>query len=143
MFAAANPFLLVAAALSATAALLHVLIIIFGAPWYRFFGAGPRIVQMAAAGHWYPPVLTAGIALVLSIWSLYALSGAGVLRPLPLLKPALCLITAIYLLRGLAIVPIQLQWPGGASAFWWWSSLICLGYGLTHLLGLIQVWARL
>jgi len=136
-----NAFLIAGALLSALAAALHVGCIAFGAPWYRFFGAGERMAQMAIAGSWYPTVVTAAIASVLAMWSLYALSGAAVIRALPLLRPALCLITAIYLLRGLAILPLALL--GKTTPFWWWSSTICLLIGIVHLIGLSQVWARL
>jgi len=136
-----NAFLIVGALLSALAAALHVGCIVFGAPWYRFFGAGERMAQMAIAGNWYPTVVTAAIAFVLAMWSLYALSGAGVIRALPLLRPALCIITTIYLLRGLVIVPLVVL--GKSTPFWWWSSMICLLIGSVHLAGLSQVWARL
>ena len=58
-----NAFLIAGALLSALAAALHVGCIVFGAPWYRFFGAGERMAQMAIAGNWYPTVVTAVIAL--------------------------------------------------------------------------------
>jgi hypothetical protein len=136
-----NRFLVVAAALSAIAALLHVAIIFFGPSWYRFFGAGERMVALAAAGNWRATVITLCIALVLASWSLFALSGAGVIPPLPLLKPALCLITGIYLLRGLA--PLIFFARPGFTPFWLWSSLICCVYGAVYLVGLSQVWTRL
>lgn len=141
--AAPNRFLIVAASLSAAAAVLHLGVIAFGAPWYRFFGAGERMAQLAQAGHWYPPVVTACIALVLAIWAGYALSGAGLIRRLPLLRPALCAITAVYLLRGLVIIPVAVSAPSAATAFGLWSSAICLGFGIVHLVGLIQVWTKL
>ena len=136
-----NAFLIAGALLSALAAALHVGCVVFGAPWYRFFGAGERMAQMAIAGNWYPTVVTAAIAFVLAMWSLYALSGAGVIRALPLLRLALCGITAIYLLRGLVIVPLVVL--GKSTPFWWWSSMICLLIGAVHLIGLSQVWGRL
>src|ERR1700754_4227358 len=97
-----NTSLIIGAALSALAALLHVGCILFCAPWYRFFGAGERMARMAAVGHWYPTALAAVIVTMLSSWSMYALSGAGVIRRLPFVRPALCLITSIYLLRAVA-----------------------------------------
>lgn len=139
----ANPFLLAGAALSALAALLHLACIAFGAPWYRFFGAGERMAQMAAEGHWYPPVATLGVASVLSAWSLYALSGAGAIPALPLTRWALCAITAAYLLRAVAFPLIQPYFPGNSTAFWLGSSAICLVFGIVHLIGLYQVWGRL
>lgn len=49
-----NKFLIVAAICSGVAALLHFGCIIFGGNWYRFFGAGEQMAQMAEAGHFYP-----------------------------------------------------------------------------------------
>lgn len=138
-----NPFLVAGAILSALAAALHLGCIVFGAPWYRFFGAGERMAQSALAGHWYPAIVTVGIAAVLATWAVYALSGAGVIRPLPLLRPVLCIITGIYLLRGTIVLPFMAMIPGRSTTFWWWSSAICLSIGLVHLVGLRQVWARL
>ena len=138
-----NRFLIVGAALSAVAALLHLGCIVFGAPWYRFLGAGEQMAQMDLAGHWYPTVATLVITTILMVWSLYALSGAGVIRRLPLTRLVLCAITGVYLLRGLAFTPLMAYFPGNSMAFWLWSSAICLAFGVVHLIGLRQVWARL
>jgi hypothetical protein len=138
-----NSFLIAAATLSALAALLHLGCIAFGATWYRFFGAGERMAQLASAGSWYPTVITSIIAAVLATWALYALSGAGVIPRLPLTRAGLCIITGIYLLRGTAVLPIAALHPGRSTTFWWWSSAICLGIGMVHLAGLRQVWSRL
>lgn len=138
-----NGFLVAAAALSGVAAMLHIAIIFFGAPWYRFFGAGERMARLAESGHWQASAITTGIALVLATWALYALSGAGVVRPLPFVKPVLCIITAVYLIRGLAVVALFLFARQRATAFWFWSSAICCVYGTVHLIGLSQVWYRL
>lgn len=88
------------------AALLHLGIIAGGADWYRFFGAGEAMAVMSEQGLWYPAIVTACIATVLFVWSLYAFSGAGLIRRLPLLKTALLVIGAIFLLRGLLAVPL-------------------------------------
>lgn len=135
-----NKFLVSAAILSGMATLLHVGCIIFGASWYRFFGAGEEMASMADAGSWVPTILTSGIATVLGIWALYALSGAGVIRKLPLLRTVLCSVTAIYLFRGLVAIPIALLQPQQATPFLWWSSAICLGFGVVHLIGVRQRW---
>ncbi|PWC13071.1 hypothetical protein B4923_07505 [Brenneria roseae subsp. americana] len=138
-----NVLLIVAAGLNAIAALLHIAVMLGGAPWYRFFGAGERMASAAAAGQWYPLIVTAGITLILLLWSVYALSGSGVLRKLPMLKPALCVITAVYLLRGLAVIPLLITAGSQIAPFDTWSSLICLGYGGVHLFGLMQTWRQL
>ena len=45
------------------------------------------------------------IAGILGIFGLYAISGAGYIRALPMLKPVLLLISGIFILRGLLIIP--------------------------------------
>lgn len=138
-----NVALVIGACLSLIAALLRVGIVFGGAPWYRFFGAGERMATAAAAGRAYPAVVTLLIAAVLTTWAAYALSGAGAIAPLALLRLALVAITAVYLLRGMAIIPLWLFARGTITPFLVWSSLVCTGYGLVHLAGLSQEWARL
>ena len=140
---ARNAFLVTGAALSASAALLHLGCIAFGAPWYRFLGAGEQMAQLDLAGHWYPTVATLVISSILLLWSIYALSGAGVIRKLPLLRIALVAITGVYILRGFAAAPLMRYFPGNSMTFWFWSSAICLAFGIVHFIGIRQVWARL
>lgn len=137
-----NMALVIGAGLSLLAALMHVGVIMGGPSWYHLFGAGERFVRAARAGRRFPAVVTAGIALVLTAWAAYALSGAGVIDPLPLLRPALCAITLVYLLRGL-LGPFVLAGTGRSIRFIMISSAICLVYGLVHLFGLVQVWSSL
>ncbi len=139
----ANRFLVAGAMLSAAAAVLHLGCIAFGAPWYRFLGAGEQMAQMDLAGHWYPTVATLVISGILLVWSAYALSGAGVIRRFPLTRLALCAITAVYLVRGVGFALLMPYFPGNSTTFWFWSSAICLVFGGVHLIGLRQVWRRL
>jgi hypothetical protein len=138
-----NPFLITGAVLSALAAALHLGCIYFGASWYRFFGAGEKMAQLAEAGSSHPTKITLTITAVLLTWSAYALSGAGVLPRLPLLRPALCAITAVYLLRGFAFYPLMKVMPGNSLSFWLWSAAICAVFGIVHLIGLKQAWSTL
>lgn len=137
-----NPSLMIAAGLNTLAALLHLWVIMAGPRGYRLFGAGERFIRAAEAGKIFPAVATAGIATVMLIWATYALSGAGAVPTLPLLRPMLCVITVIYLLRGIA-GPLVLRGTGRSNRFIIVSSLICLGFGLIHLTGLIQRWPQL
>ena len=136
-----NPLLILAAICSGTAAVLHLGCIVFGASWYRAFGAGEAMAQMAEAGLVYPTVVTSILVAILTIWSLYALSGAGVIRKLPLLRTALCLIAAIYILRGVAFIPLMPMFPENSLTFWLVSSGVCLSFGLLYVLGTKQAWA--
>lgn len=139
----ANTFLVAGAALSGMAALLHLACLVVGAPMFRLMGAGEQMAQLHAAGHWYPVVVTAGIAGVLLAWSAYALSGAGVLVRLPFTRTALCLITAVYVVRGVAFLPAMAYFPGNSMVFWVVSSAICLAIGVVHGIGLKKAWPRL
>lgn len=143
MPASPNPFLVAAAGLSGLAALLHVACIVGGPSWYRFFGAGEPMATAAARGSWYPACVTLGISLILLGWAAYALAASGALPALPLLKTGIVVITAVYLLRGLVLFPVLALRPGHVTPFIIWSSLICLGFGLVHLVGVVQVWKRL
>ncbi|MCJ8299030.1 MAG: hypothetical protein MJK13_08875, partial [Pseudomonadales bacterium] len=93
--------MLVAGTLSAIAALLHLLIIVGGAAWYRFFGAGEQMAQMAEAGSIYPAAVTLAIAAVLGVWAFYGFSAAGLITALPFMKFALVVISLIYLFRAI------------------------------------------
>jgi len=138
-----NVFLIIAGILSAVVAILHIGCIFFGAPWYRFFGAGEQMAVLAERGSIQPTLITSGIVLVLSIWSIYAFSAAGVIVRLPLLRLALILITSIYLVRGVVGFFLVSSPMGRSPEFWVWSSLICLSFGIIHLIGLKQQWANL
>jgi len=140
MSANLNLPMLIGATLSAIAALLHIAIIFGGPAWYRFFGAGERMARAAAAKRIYPTIVTFAIASVLAIWSAYGYSAAGLIAPLPLLHIAICIITAIYLLRGSVIVFMLLFKHAMVTPFWWWSSLICLSFGVMHVWGLMLAW---
>ena len=138
-----NVFLIIAGILSAIAAILHIGCIYFGAPWYRFFGAGEHMAVLAERGSIQPTLITSGIVLVLSIWSLYAFSAAGIIFRLPLVRIALILITVIYLVRGIAGFFFVSSPMGRSPEFWLWSSSICLCFGIIHLIGLKQQWTSL
>lgn len=129
--------------LSAAAAILHVAIIFGGPDWYRFFGAGEGMARAAEQGSARPALVTCAIAAVLLVWALYAFSGAGLIRRLPLLRTALVAISAVYLLRGLAPLPMLILKPELVDGFVIWSSLAVLVYGLAYAVGTRRAWPRL
>lgn len=136
-------FLVLAAACSGIAALAHMGCIVFGGDWYRFLGAGEQMALMSEQDHWYPTLVTGGIVLILSIWALYALSGAKVITNLPYLRLGLCTISGIYILRGVAFVGIMPMFPGNSLTFWLVSSGICLLVGSLYAVGTYKSWGQL
>ena len=88
------------------------------------------------------------VSALLVLFGLYALSGAGRIRPLPLLKPVLVGVTLIYILRGLVLIPeILLVWEILDTAvpvpqrFIWFSGG-ALALGLLHLAGIFRGWTE-
>lgn len=138
-----NKFLILGSICSAFAALAHLGCIFFGGDWYRFFGAGEQMASMAEAGHWYPTVATLIIVLILSVWSLYGLSGAKVIGRLPLLRLGLLIISLIYLVRGVAFVVLMPMFPENSLTFWFVSSGICLSIGMLYAVGTYRSWPQL
>ena len=137
---ASRIWLVTAALGSFVVAALHLVIIFVGARGYRFFDA-PDLAVLAERGSPLPAVVTAGLVLVFTAWGLYALSGAGLFRPLPLLRPALTLIAAVYSLRGLVLIPellglipAHLLSPR-STAF----SAVALSIGAAHFAGLFTL----
>lgn len=141
-----NQLLKLGGVLSFAVALLHVVAIFIGAPAYRYFGAGEEMATAAESGSAFPALLTLFLVVIFAIWGFYGLSGAGVIRRLPLLKIALLLIGAVYTLRG-AVVFQQLFQIAASSAevasreivF----SLVSLIIGLAYLVGTILNWRGL
>ena len=138
-----NIYLIIAGTLNAIVAVLHLGCIYFGAHWYRFFGAGEGMAILAEKGSIQPTIITSFIIVVLSLWSLYAFSAAGVIAKLPFIRVALSLITFIYLARGVLGLFLIKSPMGRPPEFWVWSSIICLIFGIIHLIGLRQQWANL
>ncbi len=134
------------ALLTGAASLLHLGIIFGGPDWYRFFGAGERMARLSARGSAYPTLVTAGIASVLGLWALYGLSGAGVIRRLPLLRPALVLVAAVYFARGTLGIPAVLLVDDpytrelrARMTFMVVTSLFCIFLGFCYAVGAARV----
>ncbi|GLR70449.1 hypothetical protein [Agaribacter marinus] len=103
------------------------------------------MAQAAEQGSIRPDITTGIIAMLLTFLGVIAMSGADKLPRLPLLKTALCLITFVYLSRGIAglVLPIISQHPliqQNSTTFWLVSSSICLFIGMLHLIGTIKLW---
>ncbi|MFT6036842.1 MAG: putative oxidoreductase, partial [Marivirga sp.] len=131
---------------SAAASLLHVAILFGGPQWYRFFGAGEGMAQLAENGSNSPLIVTMAIAIVLAIWAMYAFSGAGYIKQLPLLKPILLAIAIIYIMRGVLGIPLvfyiedpYLNELQEKLTFMIVSSSISFGIGILYFVGWKQL----
>lgn len=132
---------------SVVGALLHLVCIVGGADWYRWMGAGERIAQQVEAGEWMPALITLLISSLLLVWALFAFSGAGLIRKLPMLRTALVLISSVYLVRGIAgfFLPLWVDDPmvqQNSLTFWWVSSTVCCIFGGFYAVGTKRLLAQ-
>lgn len=137
-----NHYLIHAAIMSFSAALLHLGCIVFGANWYRMLGAGEQMAKMAELGSLTPTIITSCIILLLLTCSSYALSGAGVIKRLPFTRIVLALISMVFLLRGVAFPAMMPALPENSLLFWLVSSTICIVIGAFYAFGTWQIWSN-
>jgi hypothetical protein len=132
---------IIAGGLSFAVALFQA-VITFSPAWSRYFGAPAELVANI------PLLYASGLiaAVFFAGFGLYALSGAGYIRPLPFLRLGLIGISGVYTLRGLFLIPQFLAMAGfvpvseavpiqGVA-----SSLVALSIGLLYLAGTIGCW---
>jgi hypothetical protein len=135
-------WLKVAAALSFSMAACQAVIAVWPAA-AEYFQAPPSLlndrVRMFVVG--------GAAALIPALFGLYALSGAGVIRRLPLLRTALVGIGSLFLLRGLFIILTVLVVlgfrPGPVLLPAVSSHLVFLSAGLLYLGGAALNWKTL
>ena len=102
--------------------------------------------EMCAPNRPLYAVLCVVVAAGAAAFGFYALSGAGAIRRLPLLRTVLAGITSIYLLRGLLLFPQALAYhraPKLVPIRFLFMSAIALAVGLVHLAGVVQLFNRI
>jgi hypothetical protein len=102
-----NYSLIIAGHLTLGAALLHGVSLFFLPDSITFFNGPQWLYELTWAGL---VGVCLGIMAFLGILSLYAYSGAGWIRPLPLLRTGLMAIGLLFLLRGLLLAPQLFLW---------------------------------
>lgn len=138
-----NPWLWIATGASFALALLHLAMIPVGAPAYRFFTAGERIVEMAERGSPIPALLTFTAACAFAAFGLYGAAVIGYLR-LPAARVVFIVAGCIYTLRGALVVPealmvAHLGRPPRSLVF----AAVALLIGVVHLIGAARQWPML
>ncbi len=93
-------YVLVFAAILSFCAAVYQIVISLVPDWSAYFGAGEELTSKPLV----LLLLGALVAVLLVIWGLYGLSGAGLIRRLPMLRLVIFLIGAIYIFRGLPIL---------------------------------------
>ena len=130
------------------------------AGWSFFMAVCQTVISLSPAAAAYfkapPPLLEnrwqlflwgEAAALVLVVFGLYALSGAGTIRRLPLLRVGLIGISSLFLLRGLFIVFSVLiilgMLEGQLLIQGEISTLVFLGAGIAFAVGTVLNWREM
>jgi hypothetical protein len=141
---ASAKLLVIAGVLSFTVAVFQA-VVSLSPSWSLYFGAPAKIAANPLA-----LFVTGEItAMFFVIFGLYAISGAGTKSQLPLLRTVLIIITGLYLLRGLSLIPQLLMVnklmdsrrtiPVQALL----SSAVSLVIGIIYLVGILGSWKKL
>jgi hypothetical protein len=138
--------LLVVAGLLSFAVSVFQAVVTFSPSWSKYFGAPNEVAANV-------PLLYAlgfAAAVIFAIFGLYAISGAGYIRPLPWLRLGLVGIGTVYVMRGLWALPILCMQMGYLQLNDLMiertepaSSLISLFIGIIYLTGTISAWRNL
>lgn len=136
--------LILAGILSFCAAILQA-VIAFVPEWSAAYGASDALVSNP------PRLLVLGllVSLLLVIFGLYGLSGAGIIRRLPLLRLGLLAIGLLYCMVGINFIFQVLVMLGilpSAGPIPIYQLLVSFGAlvaGLAYLIGLVVSWKRL
>lgn len=135
-----NFYLIGGGVISALIAILHV-ILALKPSLYRYIRAGQESVlgQMAEQGSPATVIATFILAAVFAVWAIYAFSGAGLFGRLPALRTGLIVISAIYILRALALIPeIKMVMDKGYPLQFVVFSTISLAAGFLYLIGSLR-----
>ncbi len=111
----------------------HLVGLLWAWSMFRAVGIEEDMRELAKQGAALPYVLTLITAAAFSVFALYGLSGAGVLRRLPILRGGLALIATIYLYRATWGAGAIADGDGAQIAF----AAIALGIGLCYARGVL------
>ncbi len=138
-------FLLITAGILSFCAAIFQAVIGFVPEWSAALGAG----EMLSSNPALLLISALLVALLLVIFGLYGLSGAGVIRRLPLLRPGLLVIGLLYFTVGMPFIFQALALLGilpSSQPVPIYLSLVSLGAlvaCLAYLFGLVASWKRL
>ena len=130
-------FLVITAVSFIANAIAHLSCLYFGPECYAVQLAPTELVESAKNGTYLAPLLNIIGSTIFIVIGLYALSGAGVMRKLPLLKIAIYSVSLLSIVRG--ILPLQkiLRDPGSFSDAHFYYGIGWLVTGLLFLIGFI------
>jgi hypothetical protein len=138
-------WLLAAGAVSSAMALFHIGIVVVGEPAYRHFG-GSDFAERAVAGSWVPAAMLLAIASVFALFAYYGFAGARIGPRPPLLRTGLIIISLLYGVHGLFVVPELVarltHRPSGMPSHLGVDAIF-LAMALPYVIGTVMAWPDL
>lgn len=125
-FSGKSKLLISAGIIASASAIWHLLCIVGGPSWFEFARAPQQIINSAQQGTLLAPLGTVVVAGLMFACTVFAFSAVGLIRKIPLIKPALITIAAICTLRGVIAIPSLItsdnldSWQLIASTVWFY-----------------------
>ncbi|MGB2740695.1 MAG: hypothetical protein WBC60_09105 [Cognaticolwellia sp.] len=128
-FSFKSKLLISASFIAAASAIWHLLCIWGGPSWFAFARAPQQIIDSAEQGTLLAPIGTVVVAGLMFSCTVFAFSAVGLIRNIPLVKPALITIAFLCTLRGLIGIPTFTNhtgldlWQIIASTVWFYVGI--------------------
>lgn len=119
-------------------AFAHLSCIFLGVKCYSVQMAPQQIVESAKNGTYLAPVANIIVSSIFVTWGLYALSGAGIIRKLPLLNLVINSISILCIVRGLLPLQLWLRHPERIGDLDIYYGIGWLITGLLYLFGYLM-----
>jgi hypothetical protein len=132
-------YLVVVALIAVATAIAHMSCIFLGPECFSAQMAPPQVIESAKNGTWLAPVGTIFISAIFLVVGLYALSGAGIIRKLPLLKLGIYTISTLCIIRGVLPLQLWIRHPEKVNSIVFYTGVIWLVTGLLFLFGYLLV----
>jgi hypothetical protein len=127
--------LVLAAFIAMATAIAHMSCIFLGPECYSAQMAPSIIVESAINGTYLAPVGTVIASSIFAVLGLYALSGAGVIRKLPLLKYVIYVVATLCIIRGILPLQLWLRHPDKVNDIVFYTGIVWFLTGLLFLFG--------
>lgn len=124
--------------IASAAAIWHLLCIWGGPSWFAFARAPKPLIESAQQGTLLAPVSTIIVAGLMFACTLFAFSAVGIIRKVPLVKPALITIAFLCTVRGLFGIPTFFTatgmdiWQIVASTVWFYVGVCFIAGSIEH-----------
>ncbi len=132
-----SKLLISAGVIASASALWHLFCILGGPSWFAFARAPQQIIDSAQQGTYLAVVGTVIVATLMFACTVFAFSSSGLIRRVPLVKPALASIALLCILRALVAIPYLLT-PTGIDIWEVIASSVWLYVGICFMLGFMQ-----